>query len=408
MVSPIAMCIGSPIGGILIDRIGRKNTLLMLAISQIVSWICVGASSKVYLLFVGRIIAGISDGVLVSSLPVYVCEILQPRIRGYFGSLSTFGICLGSLLINIYGSFTSVRLAAYISIIFPSLFVIAFIALPESPYYLIMKDRVDDARKSLEKLRSDDEVETDLVQISFEVSEQVSEPGKFKHIFTVKSNLKACMILICLRTFQQFSGLSSLGFYNQVIFHEANSEFSPEIGSIICGVVKLIAAGVGTVMVERCGRRSLLLWSMTSSCISLILLGFYFQFRENLGRSKLLMLIPIIMMLVFFFVNSAGCMIVPNLVIGELLSVKVKGTVLSLVNIHTGISTGISSKLFQFLARTFGMHAPFYTFGVICIVGILFIYLRLPETKGKTFGEIQEILKGKKTKKCRIIYATRL
>ncbi|KAF5299087.1 hypothetical protein FQR65_LT09445 [Abscondita terminalis] len=396
MLAPFAVCIGSPIGGVLMNKIGRKYTLLFLAVLQILSWICVAASSYVVMLIAGRILAGMSDGILMTSLVVYVCEILQPKIRGYIGSLPTVSICLGALFVNIYGSFVPVRLSAYISLSFPSLFIIFFVSIPESPYYLLMHDRSDDARNALKKLRSSEEVESELSKITIDIQRQIAEPGTIKEVFTIKSNLRAFVILLGVRTIQQFSGASAFSFYTHFIFKRAGGEISPATSSIICSTVKLLAVFLGLILVEKCGRRSLLLWSSIGSGTVLTILGVYFYFFESLEKSSALMWVPIVMMLAYFLLNSIGLITVPNLIMGELLPVKIKGLVLSFVNISGGISAGISSKLLQFLDRRFGIYSPFLTFAVFCFIGFVVIYICVPETKGKSLEEIQQILKRKK------------
>ncbi|KAK4885077.1 hypothetical protein RN001_001348 [Aquatica leii] len=411
MLSPFASCIGSPIGGALINKIGRKYTLLFLAILQILSWVCVAVSSYVVMLFAGRILAGISDGVFMSSLPVYICEILQPKVRGYIGSLPTVSICLGSLFVNIYGSFVPVRIAAYISISFPSLFIILFTAIPESPYYLLMNDRTDDARNSLKKLRSPDEVESELSKISIDIHRQVSETSSIKKVFTIRSNLRAFVILLAVRIIQHFSGASALSFYTHFIFKRAGGDVSPEIPSIICSTMKLIAVGLGCILVEKSGRRSLLLWSSIGSGVSLTTLGLYFYFQDDIEKTSFLKWLPIVIMLIYFLLNSVGLITVPNLIMGELLSVKIKALVLSFVNICGGVSAGASSKLFQFLDFIFGIYMPFFAFGIFCFIGFVVIYLCVPETKGKSLEEIQQILKSKSSRKCEtssVSYITKL
>ncbi|KAF5273115.1 hypothetical protein FQA39_LY07605 [Lamprigera yunnana] len=396
MLSPIAVCIGSPISGALMNKVGRKNSLLILAIIQLSSWVCIAASSYVPLLFVGRILAGISDGAIVTSVPVYICEILQPELRGYIGSIPTFGICLGSLFMNIYGSFTSIRMSACVSITFPVLFIALFATIPESPYYLLMNNREKDARSALMKLRNTKEIESELFQISLDIRRQISEPGRIKDVFTIKSNLKAFLILLCVRVVQHLSGLTALNFYTHFIFQSVDDSFSAETSAIICSVIKIVAVAIGTMLLERSGRRCLLLWSCIGSGVSLTLLGLYFSFQENLHHFPFITCLPIVMMLTYFVVNSMGLLTVPNLMMGELLSVKVKALVLSFVNICGGIVAGVSSKSFQLLHHNFGIHMPFYVFAGFSFGGFIMIYFCVPETRGKTLEEIQQLLKNKR------------
>lgn len=396
MIAPLGYLVGSPLSGFLLDKIGRKYTILLLAIPQIIPWILIGTSTCVEMLYIARFITGISDGALFTTLPIYVGEIVEPKIRGILGTAQSFGIINGVLLINAYGSYLPIRTTAYISLNVPLLFLATFIWMPDSPYYLLMKGRIEKARRSLSKLRRMDNVENELSRIMKDVERQISEPGRYRDIFAIPTNLKAFWILMGLRTFQQMSGLSALGFYTQVIFKQAGGYFSPAESTIIGCVIQVIFTCFSSFLLDHFGRRPLLLISSLGSAATLITLGLYFSFQTAKYNLSYFYWLPVVTMVAYNIVSASGLLMVPNIMAGELLSVSVKSKAVGIVNIYLGIIMSVGSKLFQYLDYHVGMFMPFYVFGVCCIISMVFCYFCVPETKGKTLEQIQQTLKGNK------------
>ncbi|KAF2895720.1 hypothetical protein ILUMI_10455 [Ignelater luminosus] len=396
MIAPLGYLVGSPLSGFLLDKIGRKSTMLLLAIPEIIPWILIETSTCVEMLYIARFITGIADGALFTTLPIYIGEVVEPKIRGILGTAQSFAIITGILLINAYGSYLPIRMTAYISLSVPLLFLVTFIWMPDSPYYLLMKGKIEEARASLSMLRRVNNVEKELSKIKTDVQRQISEPGRYKDIFTIKTNFKAFLILIGLRTFQQMSGLSALGFYTQVIFKQAGGYLSPAESTIVCCVIQVVFTGFTSFLLDHFGRRPLLLFSSAGSATTLIILGLYFSFQHANYDLSYFYWLPVAAMVIYNVVNSSGLLMVPDIMTGELMSVSVKSKAVGIVNIYLGIIMSFGSKLFQYLDYHIGMFMPFYVFGVCCIISIAFCYFWVPETKAKTLEQIQQTLKESK------------
>ncbi|KAF2904708.1 hypothetical protein ILUMI_01461 [Ignelater luminosus] len=394
MIAPLGYLIGSPFAGFILDRIGRKYTLLILSIPQITAWILTATCQNVPMLCVARFITGISDGSFFTSLPIYMGEVCEPTVRGVLGTSQSMTTLIGTLLMAVYGSYVPIRTAACISLSAPLLFLITFVWMPESPYYLLMKNRTEDARKSLKWLRRMDNVEDELMQISRDVQRQISESGRLRDVFIIKSNLKGFLTLVGLRAVQQFAGISVLMFYVQVIFKEANmSEVTPAVSSIICCGTQLISAYFSSLVIDRFGRKPLFIFSCIGSAILLFIMGGYFTLQKYGEDVSTFSWIPLAAMMLYFLVVAMGLLIVPNLMAGELLSTSVKSKALGVMHMYLGVTISVVSVLFQWLVN-YGMDTPFYVFGVCALTGTLFCYFYVVETKGKTLEEIQQELKG--------------
>lgn len=393
-IAPFGYIIGSPICAILLDLIGRKKTLLLLAIPQILAWILIATSTCVPMLCLARLISGIAEGSIFTTLPVYLCEVSEPKIRGILGTTLTVGMIFGIVLINCYGSYLPITTTAYISIAIPLLFVLTFTWMPESPYFYLVKGQIKNARKSLQSLRRMHDVEEELNKLIADVQRQLSEPGSLKDIFTIKSNLTAFFVVMGLRTLQQFSGVSSFSMYTQVIFQQAGGGISPAESSIIYSITQFSITFCGSLLIDRFGRKPMIIASSAGSAVFLFIEGLYFYFHQCHYNLSYFNWVPITGMMMYIIVNSVGIAVGPNLVMGELFSASIKAKALGIMNIYFALCLSCSVKLFHYLDYNYGMHVPFFFFGFSCVLGVIFSYFCIPETKGKSLEEIQQILKG--------------
>lgn len=393
MVGPMAYLVAGPLTAWMVDKIGRKPTTLFLAVPQIAAWLLIANATSVYTLYLAKFIAGIAEGSLFTCLPMYIGEVAEPEIRGLLGSCHSILIIFGMALVNGYASFLSIRAGAYCSIVIPLVFLLTFIWMPESPYFYLMKNDEQRARKSLQTLRRMHNVDSELSRLSLDIKRQLSEPGSIKDVFTIKANLKAFLILLGLRTFQQFSGVSAFGFYTQFIFQQSGSNLSPAASAIVYTAAQWAVTLFGSILVDKFGRIPLLLFSCLGTGLMLFAEGGFF-YVKYLGYDVTSFLwMPLAIMMTYIVVFSIGFGVCPNLMMGELLSSTVKGKALSIINIAFALGISSSSKVFQGLG-TFGLHVPFFLFGTCCLIATFFSYYFVPETKGKTLEEIQQILRG--------------
>ncbi|KAF2892585.1 hypothetical protein ILUMI_13588 [Ignelater luminosus] len=393
MIHPLGYILSGPISAFLQDTIGRKHTLLMLIVPQISAWLLIALSTNIRSIYLSRLISGSSEGCVFAILPVYICEISEPKIRGILGVSFSTAVVLGFLLITAYGTYMPLRVSAYVSISFPLLFFVVFIWMPESPYYLILKDNIDDARSSLKKLRKMKNVEDELFRIKEDIQRQTAASNSIKDVFTARNSRRALLILMGLRTLQQFSGGASVFYYNQVIFKQTGSPLYPIASMIFFATLALVSLS-SLFFVDKYGRRFLLLISTSSTAVVLLIEALYFTFQyDNFDTTKVQSL-PIAGLILYTIVRGIGLFSIPTLMSGELFSPRHKAKAIGILNIYIAICVSGTSKLFHYLKSGFGMHVPFYFFVFATSFGVLFVYFCVPETKGKTLEEIQQKLRG--------------
>ncbi|XP_030766205.1 facilitated trehalose transporter Tret1-like [Sitophilus oryzae] len=269
----------------------------------------------------------------------------------------------------------------------------------ESPYYLVMKDKNKEAEKSLQLFRQNRDVSSELSRVSEVVKEDQAQSGHFYELFTVPSNRRAAIIVFGLRTFQQFSGTTVITFYAQSIFREASGDISASTASMIYFTLQLICAMTSSFLVDKVGRKPLLVISIIGSGVALSLEGTYFFLSNNTTVDvSNLKIIPLVALLGYVVIFNIGMGVIPVLFLGEMFSTNVKALALCLADIWFGILVTAASKFFQVMQDGFGISVPFFTFAICCALGLVFIFFVVPETKGKTLEDIQEELKGKKEK----------
>lgn len=200
-VSPLIGAIFGALGtGMIVDFAGRKRLVVYSSLPFIASWLFIGLASSPTFMFIGRFMAGVSDGLSFIAVPMYLGEIAEPKTRGLLASVCPVSIVFGILLINILGSFLPLDTVAFISIIFPVLLLLIFSWMPESPYFYLMRGKVKEARQSLQKLRGCDDVTEELNRISTAIKEQNENKGKFIDLFREKSNRRGLLITLGMNT----------------------------------------------------------------------------------------------------------------------------------------------------------------------------------------------------------------
>lgn len=393
---------GSLTAAVVLDRIGRKLIILLTSIPFLLSWIMIAFANTSTLLMVARFIAGISDGLIFCSLPVYLAEIADPKFRGFIGSNITVANLFGVFIVNIIGSYLGIKKTALICSVAPLLSLVTFIWMPESPYYLIMKGDFDQARRSLSFFRRQEEVDSELQRLTAAVEEQTKNTGRCLDLFTVKSNRKAVYIVMGTRLGQQFSGAVSIMLYSQIIFEGIGDDISPKTASIVYMGVQLLVSFICTMFVDRIGRRPLLIVSLIGATITLLIEGCYFYIKEKTEIDvSSFSLIPAIALIFSVIMFSTGLYTIPLLLIGEMFPTNVKAFAVSFSDIYFCIVATMAIKFFQLTKDYFGLYIPFFVSCVSNILTLIFVIVFVPETKGKTLEEVQEILKGDRRRNCK-------
>ncbi|KAL0267507.1 UNVERIFIED_CONTAM: hypothetical protein PYX00_009759 [Menopon gallinae] len=383
--------------GIIADAIGRKRGLLAVAIPFLVSWCVLAAASSVGWLYLGRIIAGVANGWGMTLLPMYIGEIATPNARGALGMVGQIMITLGFLYVYIIGPYVPYVWTNVLCGILPVAFFVFLLFMPESPFYELSKNNHKSAAKSLRKLRgkSADGIKDELNALQAAVDESVRQTGTWIDLFSKTANKRAVLLMGGLMAIQQFSGVNVVLFYSESIFQKAGSSLSPSISTIVVGLVMFIASFPTPYLIEKLGRRMVLILSSVGMMISQGIIGSVFFFESRHYDTSKIGWLPLLSILGYITSYSIGIGPVPWAMIGELFAPNVRSKGAAFSAAFSWFLAFVMTKSFGFIMTYLGSYSAFWIFSVCCGLGGVFVYFLLPETKGKTLDEIQEILNKK-------------
>lgn len=382
--------------GFLMNLIGRKLTMLFLVLPFSLGWALLIWAANVEMMYAARYILGIAGGAFCVTAPMYTGEIAQKEIRGTLGSFFQLMITIGILFVYIIGWAANVFLMSIICGLIPLLFGAIFVFMPETPLYLVSKGKTESAIKSIQWLRGTEfDHASELQKLQEEHEKSKERPVSIYSALTRKATIRGLWISLGLMFFQQLSGINAVIFYTSNIFNDAKTGIDGEYATIIVGVMQVIATFVSTMVVDKLGRRILLLASDSVMAICTILMGVYFHLQKNNAEDVAnLGWLPVVCLCIFIIMFSMGFGPVPWLMMGELFAPDIKGVAGSIAGTVNWILAFIVTKTFVNLTASLGTGPTFWLFSAVSIVGTVFVFFVVPETKGKSLVEIQKILEG--------------
>ncbi len=393
----VGAIIGAVIGGALTDNYGRRKMIILAGIIFTISALGTAFSPSVTWLIAGRLISGIGIGIASFISPMYIGELVPAKVRGSLVAVNmlaiTTGIVVAYLVDYAFSGSKEWRYMFGLAAI-PSIgLVIGMWILPDSPRWLISKSKLQEAKQVLQRVRTDADVTPEItdIQKSMEKQGEGGIRGLFQH------SLKMPLIIgLGLAIFQQITGINTVIYYSPTIFKFAGiSAAGPAIlaGAGLAGLMWCFHV-LAIFLIDRVGRRPLLLTGVAGQIIGLAILGAAFQFPQ-LASFKSYVAIGGLGIYVSCFAFGLGPIF--WLLISEIYPLKVRGAAMSAVTVTNWVMNLIVAITFLSLVSFIGEAFTFWLYGLIAIGAWIFFYKLVPETKGKTLEEIEAIWrKGKK------------
>ncbi|CAG7716652.1 unnamed protein product [Allacma fusca] len=384
--------LSGPVAGFCVDKFGRKTTMLISSAPFVLGWLLITYADNILMIYFGRLTTGFCAGAFSLAAPVYISETSQDDLRGLLGSGFQVMVTIGILFVYVVGDLAPWGWLSLVSGFGPLVFLVLMIFPPESPRWLISNGKYLEASEALQWLRGascsqDVEEELNLIKKSVDEGKQGSVILKD---FLAPSILKPTLIALALMLFQQLSGINAIIFYATEIFEDADSDIRPGICTIIVGVFQVLATALSSILVDRAGRKFLLIVSGAAMCLFLVLLGVFFYLKvddpameENIGW------LPLFSLVFFIIFFSLGFGPIPWVMMGELLPQHVKGLASALATSFNWTLVFFVTRFFNELKDAIGPEWCYWLFAIICAAGTIFVCVFVPETKGRSLDEIQ-------------------
>jgi MFS transporter, SP family, galactose:H+ symporter len=386
-ILPLGAVPGGVLAGRVADALGRRNTLMLIA-GLVIGATVLAATAPAYgVLLVARGIAGVAVGAVSLTAPLYLSEIARPDVRGRLVTLNQLMVTLGIVAAYCVGlAFSgsgSWRAMFAMGLVPSTLMLAGMVRAPETPAWLAARGHTDVAKQVLRQVVDEAEAE----RLIADLRGQGAQPPRRVRIRTLvrSESAPALVIAVALAAMQQFAGINAVIAYAPSIMERTGFSASNSLlSSIVIGLANLAATVVSVRLVDRTGRRSLLLVSAAGASASLALLGLTFE--VSLGDSG--SWLALVCLLAYIIAFAIGLGPIFWLLIAEIFPPAARAAgagVATAVNWFSGFVVGL---VFVPVADAIGAGPTFWVFAAVCALAFIFVRRYVPETKGRRFAEI--------------------
>jgi sugar porter (SP) family MFS transporter len=377
--------------GNLADRYGRRPGLICAALIFAISSIGMAYAPSLTVFLIMRFMAGIGVGMASMLSPLYIAEVSPAHVRGRNVAINQLTIVIGILITNLVNYSLADngpdtwRWMFGLGAVPAVLFLIGVLWLPESPRYLMKAGQSDAAEKVLQKIGNQAFVQETMSNIT--TSLKGSSTPTYRAVFD-PSVRPAVMVGIGLAVFQQFCGINVVFNYTSTIFESVGANLDRQLfETVSIGVVNLIFTLLAMRLVDKAGRRPLMLYGSIGLAVLYLALSILLQTQASAGWVSLVVLLAIA-------TYATSLAPVTWVLISEIFPNKIRGIASSVAVVSLWAAYFVLVFTFPILAKQLGTYGPFYLYAVICFFGFLFVKSKVKETKGKTLEELEGVMMG--------------
>lgn len=386
MISPL-------FAGYVMDRIGRKMSTVTLGPLYIVSWLLAVYVPTPVALYVARLMAGLGKGMSYTVVPVYLGELAGVQIRGALSSVFCLQLHAGFLLEAMLGPFMSYNTLNIVSLVVPIAFFVSVIWIPESPYYLLRRNRQSEAAKCLRWFRCEDNVDSELQVMEKNVRKEMENQSTFREVFSSRKDRRALSIVVMACISQRAGGISCILAYSALILPEPAPLMDRFEYIILFAIILVVINLICVPVVECVGRRPMLITSELAMAVIMAIFAVYFYWYPSGNAVPVYVRwIPYACYVLFSVAFAMGVGFIPVVYLGEMFPVNIRSHCSAIASVTLALCSFVTNKMFLFVSHYYGYHAMFCGFTVVNIVCTIYSCKYAIETKGKTLLEIQQLL----------------
>ncbi|XP_025833323.1 facilitated trehalose transporter Tret1-like [Agrilus planipennis] len=385
------------------DIFGRKILFIIGAVLNLISWIFIFFASGPITLYFGRTVAGMGAVICRHISSMYIGEISDNDNRGTMGYLNVLLGACGSVVGLVIGPYVSYKTFAIIAMCIVIFAIVCLLLIPETPYFLIKKHNYEHAEKVIWKLASSSSdkefVKKKLEEITESVQKDMLNKSSINELLCSGKYVKCLLLHVGLAFVYYMSGSTIIKSYLQTILNASESTISSNLSSLIFGIANVVAVFFSGYVVDRLGRKPLLLTSCIVCAACMFILGVYFYINETKSFDmKVVTWLPLTSLVVYEIFIAVGINPIPQVVVSELYPMNVKGIAIGTVGALLTPIALLIQMAYEPLNNYWGLYSTFWMFCSCCVFGIFITIFFLPETKGKSFQQIQMEINKKKVK----------
>ncbi|XP_059484673.1 facilitated trehalose transporter Tret1-like [Neocloeon triangulifer] len=396
-IHSIVTPIGSLASGPIMERLGRRTTLLLSIVPGLMGWLTISLSKSHTTILIGRSLTGITTGLSAPPALVLLAEMAEPKLRGFLVGAPSTSFSIGILIIYSLNTILPWQMVAAVATTLPFIAFASFFLLPESPLWLAKMNRPDEAMKSLTWLRGGNaeqaRQELELLEEQQQHNKIIEEAcSDIKSRSSARPILRALMVANVFNFFQVMAGTFTIIFYAVSVLQQATGgQVSDTDVAVITALTRVILTTMACFMLLRIGRRPMTISSGVGSGIAAFVLSAWLYWVPESDDHAW---VPAALIIVFVIFNSYGFFMIQGLMIGEMFPARARGPASGITCAIINVTLFATSKTYPWMTHVLKPTGLFLFFGLMTAAGTLFAYLFIPETQGSTLAEIEEHFSG--------------
>ncbi|MBC6758567.1 MULTISPECIES: sugar porter family MFS transporter [unclassified Corynebacterium] len=388
----VGAAIGAFLGGRVADSLGRRGTILLGAVGFIIGSIWCAFATSAFSLGTARTLLGVCIGGVSIVVPMYISEMAPPHVRGRLVSLNSLMIVIGQLVAFLTNSALASsgnwRLMLGLGAVPGIVLLIGMLVLPDTPAYLVRRGQEGKALAVLRQIQGD---EATLAEVAVgEASSSADQRAAERLAVKTPWVRRTVIIAMLIGVTQQVTGANAIMYFAPTMMNKVGlSTESSVYTSIIIGIASVISCAIGMSIIDRVGRRRMLIIGLVGCASSLLVLAPVYGLSSNSSTGAMMSLL---LMTVFIVFQQAAVSVATWLLISEIIPTEARGLGMGLAGLALWVANWFVAQAFLPMVDAVGGAWSFFFFAITGAIALVFTIKAVPETSGKTLAEVREYM----------------